>query len=380
MVLLLATLSLAGEPRNCSECHDIGQAGFTAKKIRFMEKVTFVHDTHYDRRDWVIDVEIFCTTCHQRQIKHFDVAKESCYLCHFKNTALNEKLSRCSLCHEIPTEPLQQQRMGEGQAEEPITHQSLDEAKVSCQSCHLEIVKGAGDVRRDSCLYCHTPDESIAGAAENQKLMHQEHVSTLKARCFDCHEPIEHKSADFMEVSRKDCEACHPAHHIYQEKLLAGDIAQEVEKTPALMFSVRTNCMGCHIEADHDRKGGEMLKGSAKACVGCHTERHESMLKEWRDKIREELESVEEVRQKAEDALKKAQHMVPKETLQQAMVLFDKGQEFVNIVQHGNGAHNKKYAITLLDVAFANFEDVIDMLGSDEMEIKTKGEEGTGSP
>jgi nitrate/TMAO reductase-like tetraheme cytochrome c subunit len=371
MVLVLAALSPAEDPVDCVECHGSIPDRYTTQKHRFMEKVTFVHDTHYGRKDWPLDVELYCTTCHQRQIRHFDVSKESCFLCHFKNIEFNEGLSRCSLCHEIPTRPLQRQKTGEHPEEEPITHQSLVEAKVSCQSCHLEIVKGTGYVDTDTCLYCHTPDDSIMAEAGNQELMHKEHVSTLKARCFDCHEPIEHKRADFMEVSRKNCQACHPDHHIYQERLLAGDINQEVPRTPGLMFAVKTNCMGCHIEAGHDRKGEEVLKkGSAKACVACHTERHEAMLEEWKGKIREELEVVEEVRQKAEDALKKAQHTVPEETFRKAMVLFEKGQEFVNIVRYGNGVHNKKYSIALIDVAFANFEDIIDMLGNDEMEIK----------
>jgi hypothetical protein len=367
MVILLTALSTAEELRNCSECHGTGEDRYTTKKVRFMDKVTFVHNTHYNRKNWKIDVEMFCTTCHQRQTPHFDVSKDSCYLCHFKNNQFNEKLSRCSLCHEIPTGPLKKQRNGEHPSEERITHQSLDEAKVLCKSCHLEIVKGTGNVKRDKCLYCHKPDDSTMGEANNKKLMHKAHVSTLNARCFDCHEPIEHKSADFIGVTRKNCQACHPKHHIYQEMLLVGDITTEVPKTPNLMFAAKTNCMGCHIETKHDRKGAEAVKGTGKACVGCHTERHDSMLKEWKDKIREELEAVEEVRQKAEDDLKKAQHKVPEEKLKHAEAMFEKSQEIVKIVRYGNGIHNKKYSITLIDFAFSNFEDIIDMLSDEEL-------------
>ena len=39
-----------------------------------------------------------------------------------------------------------------------------------------------------------------------------------------------------------------------------------------------------------------------------------------------------------------------------------KGEELVNIVRIGNGVHNKKYAIGILDGAFGNFEDSIDLL------------------
>ncbi len=367
MVILLTTLASAAEVINCLECHGTKQDRYTTKKIRFMDKVTFVHNTHNNRKNWPIDVDVYCTTCHQRQARHFEVSKESCFLCHFKNSEFNEESSRCSLCHEIPTGPLQIEGNGERSEDGRITHQSLDEAKVSCKGCHLEIVKGRGDVNTDKCLYCHKPDNAIMGEAGNKNLMHKQHVSTLDARCFDCHEPIEHKRADFIGVTRKNCEACHPKHHIYQEMLLAGDITPDVAKSPNLMFEAKTNCMGCHIETKHDRKGEEAVKGTGKACVGCHTERHASMLKEWKDKISEELAAVEEVRQRAKDTLQKAQHKVAEETLQQAKAMFENSQELVNIVKYGNGIHNKKYSITLIDFAFSTFEDTIEMLSSEEM-------------
>jgi len=367
MVMLLATLSQAEEPGDCVDCHGGSRERYTTKKITFMEKVTFIHNTHYDKKKWIAGVDVYCTTCHQRPTGHFDVSKEACYLCHFKDSEFNENLFRCSLCHEIPAGPLQRQMMGVSPEEGSITHQSLDEAGVSCRSCHLEIVKGAGNVDKDQCLYCHVPDNRIMKESDNPQLMHKEHVSTLNARCFDCHEPIEHKKADFMEASRINCQACHPDHHLNQVKLLTGDITKEVPGTPGLMFAVKTNCMGCHIEANHDRKGEEERKGTAKACVGCHTDRLEAMLKEWKDKISEELEAVEEVRQRAEDVLRKAEKRVPEEELQQAKEMFEKGQEFMNTVRYGNGVHNVKYSITLLDSAFGNFEDLIDILGDEEL-------------
>ena len=42
--------------------------------------------------------------------------------------------------------------------------------------------------------------------------------------------------------------------------------------------------------------------------------------------------------------------------------MIEKGSELVNIVRVGNGVHNKKYAITIIDGGFGNFEDSIDML------------------
>ena len=39
-----------------------------------------------------------------------------------------------------------------------------------------------------------------------------------------------------------------------------------------------------------------------------------------------------------------------------------KGDELVDIVRVGNGVHNKKYAIAILDGAFGNYEDSIDLI------------------
>ena len=38
------------------------------------------------------------------------------------------------------------------------------------------------------------------------------------------------------------------------------------------------------------------------------------------------------------------------------------GSELLNIVRVGNGVHNKKYAIMIIDEAFVKFEDSIDLL------------------
>lgn len=186
--------------------------------------------------------------------------------------------------------------------------------------------------------------------------------------------PIEQKSEDFLEVARNNCQACHPDHHINQKKLLTGDITKEVPTTPGLMVEVQIDCMGCHIETTLDRKGEKVVKGSSKACVGCHTVLQETMVEQWKDTVREELEAVEEVKRKATDALKKAYHKVPEEMLSKAITMLEKGQEFVNVVKYGNGVHNKKYSITLIDFAFCYFEDVIDLVHGEEMEVSAQKE------
>jgi gas vesicle protein len=380
------------DDRSCttSKCHPTtgkGKKGkYWTEKIKYMEyerddkskvAVRFTHEKHYDKKKWTKGDVLHCDTCHTRQTekKHFEVTKETCFICHFGNKKMNVKLSKCALCHKVPEDPLQKQKQKEekkeGEKEDPpITHETLEKAKVPCASCHGELIKGTGAVRKETCLDCHDTGKGIMEKAEDLEVMHKEHVAKQNARCFECHEPIEHKEdKDLYKHAVKNCTGCHENTHIYQQKLLAGDASPEVETTPALMHDVKTNCMGCHMKFEHDDRGQKVKRAEAKPCVDCHTKRHKSMLKEWKDKIKEELEAVQEVRQEAEEAIEKAKGKVPDEKLQEAMTGFKKGEETVNVVKFGNGAHNKKYSIMLIDLAFGYFEDIIDNLeeGGEEL-------------
>ena len=356
--------------RSCmtSECHP--EENFLNKQVKFTEKVPYIHKTHEDKT--IEGQKLHCDTCHQsiRTGKHFEVSKEICFLCHFKNTNFNEGRAKCLLCHEIPTKPLQSQKKGETQpGEKTITHQSLEKAKVPCQSCHYELVQGKGDVNKHRCFNCHKYSFEVGKKAGAKGIMHSEHVAGQHivgqlAKCFDCHEPIKHQKTESPYSVRLNCSACHPDHHIYQKTLLVGEKRKGVPETPSLMYKVKTSCIGCHID-EQIKNGEKVLYGSVKACVACHTEKHEGMVKEWKDKVKEELDYAKEVEKEAEQAITNAEGTVLVEKLNKAKELFKKGQEDLHIVEYGSGVHNKKYSIVLLDDAMNNFEDLIDYLNEE---------------
>lgn len=377
------------DDRSCttSKCHPTtgkGKEGeYWVKKLKFTEYerpdktkaiVPFTHKAHYDKEKWVKGHELHCSTCHRRQSeqKHFDVSKESCFLCHFKNLELNEKRSKCSLCHEVPEKPLQKQfielkiEVKLEEKEKPITHKSLEEAKVPCASCHAELVHGSGDVKEKECLECHERGKALeALKKENKKeIMHKSHVATQAADCFECHTVIQHKKVDFLDVARLNCKACHPDHHTYQKIIMAGEKRKGVSKTPALMFDVKTTCLGCHKE-EKVIKGDMVVHGSAKTCAACHTERQEKMVKAWKEKIDEELKYAKGLEKEASEVIAKAEGRVSKEKLEKAKEMLKEGQESMRIVEYGGGVHNQKYSIMLLDIAMNNFEDLIDYLKND---------------
>jgi hypothetical protein len=345
-----------------SDCHP--KQKLQDKQVKFTEKISYVHKTHFDKT--VEGQKLHCGICHThvRAEKHFEVPKVACYLCHFKEAKFNEGRSKCSLCHEIPKKSLQKQKDEEKPDERPITHQTLEEAKVPCQSCHYELVQGTGGIKKEDCFDCHDYSSEMLKKADDKKMMHTEHIAAQNAKCFDCHSPILHREIEFLDPVRETCFTCHPDHHRYQKLLLFGDKGKDVMGVPGLMYNVKTNCIGCHVDL-RLIKGEKVRHGSAKACVACHTEKHEEMMKEWKDKTSEELKYAKEFEKKAEEAIENAKGNVPEEKLGNAMALLKEGQENMHIVEYGGGVHNKKYSIILLDSAMDNFEDTIDLLSEE---------------
>ncbi len=341
-----------------SACHP--KQTLNEKKYEFGEKISYIHKTHFDKA--IEGQTLHCEVCHQHITadKHFEISENACFLCHFKNEKFNEGRATCSLCHEIPTAPLQKQVKELNPGEKAVTHQSLEEANVPCQSCHYELVQGEGEIKEESCSNCHDTPETLQKTYD-RKLMHQTHVAEQKARCFDCHRPIRHEQVEFLDPVREACFVCHPDHHTYQKQLLVGEKRVNTETASSLMYDVKTNCIGCHLE-ERMINGEKVLHGSAQSCVACHTEKHAEMVKDWKDSTKKELQYALGVEKEAEVAIAESEGNVSDDTLRMAKVMFNEGQENLRIVEYGGGVHNKKYSIVLIDAALDNFEDLMEIL------------------
>ena len=375
------------------------QAGCHAKEviqekdIQFTEKVRFKHGDHFGDKA-LPGQTLTCDTCHFKvtEEKHFEVPKEICFLCHLgprvpgaasagtgqgallkvgasRKLAFNQGPAQCDLCHTIPTESLQGQLSAEDSDAEPITHERLMSAGVPCESCHLETVDGTGQVdeggvNANGCLTCHNwPPERITKSSNDRDLMHDKHVATRRADCFDCHRVIRHgEQRDYLEAVRAQCTSCHEDQHANQILLLAGAArGEDVPETPSLMHAVRTNCAGCHTDDVH--VNGQTVKAATgEACVDCHGEEQARMLEDWKTTLAEEVTITKEVEQEAVAALAAAAGRVSEERLVEAGKLLEEGRMSLKVVEHGNGVHNKKYSILLLDQALTNFENMVDSL------------------
>jgi hypothetical protein len=343
-------------------CHGKPDDKFKTKKIQFTEKVLFVHEPHFDKKKQIEGQQVTCVSCHQHETdqKKFEVTQDSCHLCHFKNVKFNQDRGRCELCHKLPEKPIQTS------GEKPITHQVLKEANT---------VMGAGDIKNENCLACHDQAKALKEVA-NKKLMHEKHVTVKNARCFDCHQVIMHKKSDInpptvAEADNKksqvqkpmserfvtdSCLACHPKPHELQRRLAEGLKRKDVPGTPGFHYKARATCMACHLEQQFTEKGTPVLMASAKTCTGCHPGR-KNMLKDWQTELKEEVKYTKEVEKEALDALSKAK--LSKPMLAEANKMLNEGQQNLKMVQFGNGVHNKKYSLFLLDAAITRFEDVI---------------------
>jgi len=385
-------------------CHGKADDTFKTKKIKFTEKVLFIHEPHLDKKKQIEGQQVTCVSCHQHETdqKKFEVTPASCHLCHFKNVKFNEGRGRCELCHELPQKPIQTS------GEKPITHQVLKDANVSCGSCHYDVIQasgrakyeayfekgvlktalvmGAGDIKKGNCLACHDQTKALKEVG-NKKLMHQKHVTVKNARCFDCHQVIRHKKSvvdqtvaaksgvEKTEVQKPmserfitdSCQACHPKPHQLQRQLAEGMKRKDVPATPGFHFKARATCMACHVERQSTKKGTPVLMASAKTCSGCHPGR-QKLLNDWKTDLEDGIKDTLDVQKEALDALSAAEAKLAKPKLTELRNLLKQGQENLKMVQLGNGVHNKKYALYLLDAAMIRFEDVLDYIEDNQQQ------------
>jgi len=376
------------DDRSCktSNCHPTtgkGEKGeYWVKKLDFIEYerpnktkavVSFTHKAHFDKRKWIEGQKPHCTTCHslETEERHFEVSKQTCFLCHFKNTEFNEERAECSLCHELPEESIEQlvkAVKSDEQSENGATnHKKLEKNNVPCVSCHLQIVRGDGPVNKGKCLNCHENSKSIMEDWDHKLTAHKEHVTAQTADCFNCHETIQHKKGtkdfDHLDVALADCRQCHAEPHLHQRQLLAGIGGHGMEKTyPVTHYEVNVNCIGCHSKESHDEKGRKIKVATAETCVNCHTEGERPLIKKWKNDVVDFLIEARDLEKEALEAMEAGKGKLSKTTIQEAMALLKNGQENLRIVDAGGGVHNKKFAVYLIDVAIENFEDATDML------------------
>jgi len=157
------------------------------------------------------------------------------------------------------------------------------------------------------------------------------------------------------------CLACHPKPHELQRRLAEGLKRRDVPATPGFHYKARATCLACHLEQQFTEKGTPVLMASAKTCAGCHPGR-QKLLKDWKTDLENMIKDTLDVQKEALDALSAAKAKLAKPKLTEVRKMLEEGQQNLKMVEVGNGVHNKKYALYLLDAAMIRFEDVLDYI------------------
>ena len=169
-----------------SGCHT--PAAIDANAPLVFKRVTrFSHKGHLDAAK--VGMQLRCTSCHAQMevLKHFEVTQTTCFTCHFKGRRAGRELTAvagCTGCHPAPGGRV-------GATGVAFDHAPLVQRGVACQSCHLQVVHGAGEAPAERCVGCHNEREKLERAAD-VRLVHDVHVTRTSIDCVRCHNTISH--------------------------------------------------------------------------------------------------------------------------------------------------------------------------------------------
>lgn len=335
-------------------------------RIHTKTNIRFDHRPHLTqpRRDR----RLRCTSCHSQMVvgRHIEVTYESCYLCHFKGRGEGrdlKPLGGCMGCHEMPTRTFPIAGM-------QFNHKDFVQRRgLSCQSCHVNLVHGKGDVAKDRCLSCHNQPEKIARFSD-VAFMHERHVTEHDVACFHCHDAIRHgfspESRDHptrpggalkeTEASQTgpapsppwppslafDCVFCHQGMHAGQLEMYTGKAGPfGLPELPSPMHLASVDCVGCHFQEKTDDARefrGRTYQASKTACGKCHGRQFRGIWEDTRSELSATLEQMEAKSRAVAKALAGAA-MPPREKkgLERELGL---ARNLLRFVRAGRGEHN----------------------------------------
>ena len=270
-----------------------------------------------------------CTSCHSQIVQgsHIAVTPSTCILCHFKDQKPGSKLSRCTLCHNVPDRVIRRGSL-------TFDHGDVSRLGMECRSCHARPEGSNGDVPRERCLTCHNQMSRLEHY-EDVELLHRHHVTEHKVDCTNCHLEIEHVAPPNIELATTSCDSCHQAGHTPQHMLYSGSGGRNIEPMPDPMFLAGVRCEGCHIALPGSTATTHVA--SEVSCMSCHGPTYAAIYRQWQRGIDQWVGALK--RQLTRTA--KALGAVEPAALIDALFNLD-------LVERGQGIHNVGYAYALL--------------------------------
>ncbi len=264
----------------CYSCHK--KEDFMDETLEFTEKeIKFTHAEHMGNK--IREFNFKCQNCHSELVqgKHTAVSIRVCILCHFIGKR-GEPKGGCGVCHGPPKEEMLLWGV-------PFGHLKYIKAGVSCNTCHIKVTQGRGDVKAGKCEECHV---EVKKEMFNYKRVHKTHVRENNLSCFKCHEEIKHGKIQILQVFSPLCQECHGNRHSVQEEIYSGTGGLNVPNLPDRMFISGVVCQGCHqIRVKKTDIGPifELPKAEPSSCVFCHGKNFDKLLVKWQNLIKERL-------------------------------------------------------------------------------------------
>ena len=335
-----------------AECHPVEKLAQpvpikVARPDATVMEFTFSHEKHLKK---IGDKQLRCVSCHLQitQDAHFQVRAGVCFLCHLRGSTLNgakapqlvAKDKACTVCHAAPVGTL---RLATG----TYNHAEYIAAGADCRSCHQDTIRGVGEVNVETCLHCHGEPDLLAARADTAR-MHEKHVATHDAECFDCHFPIEHRFPEHRVPNVGQCGTCHGGSHEMAAFMYEGRGGRGVAPMPGPMFRTHVECQACHRE-DRMRGLPPGQRVTEAACRTCHGTKYEGRLAELTNTARQLLAETETAVANAE----RASLALPPERKEKARPLLEDARYNLEFVRGAGALHNVNYAVALLNVSKA---------------------------
>jgi len=288
-----------------------------------------------------------CTSCHSQIVQgsHITVTGTTCFLCHFKDAALNQGTGRCTLCHQVPQNIITTGGLA-------FDHGEVKRFDMNCTLCHEGVVRGNGDVPRERCYTCHNDEERLR-RHEDTEFLHRMHVTEHKVECLNCHVEIVHKVPAREEALATECRSCHSAAagHSAVRDLYRGIGGKGVTPRPAPMYLAGIRCEACH-----DVSRTDSGRASDLSCMSCHGPKYLTIYRSWQVGLAKRLEGVRAELRSVRGRLDGGDHGAEGKLLTEA-------EQNLTLVEQGRGVHNPGYALDLLENAHRTSANVLAALG-----------------
>ncbi len=310
----------------------------------------------FDHRPHLLEMrrekKLRCTSCHSQivQGQHIAVTESTCFLCHFKDTRLNEGTARCTICHEVPEKLITTAGLS-------FDHAEVKRLGMECTLCHNNVVKGDGDVPQERCFTCHNDPARLARISDVE-LLHRMHVTEHKVDCLNCHLEIQHKIPKELEVIATSCETCHVGGgHSPQRDLYVGIGGKGVAPQSAAMYLAGVRCESCHIVSHEGRR-----LASDVSCMSCHGAQFFRIYQDWQTTLSHRLQKTKELLAHVKPILAAFEGAVP----QSAQQRVQRAEENILFVEKAHAVHNPGYASALLWKAYEDLQQALTEVGLED--------------